>query len=241
MADIFPRFFDTQLPTILQEVVLSSEAKDLGEIRYGDEKVPDGIFAVRLYPLPDQCVCLASEDLTEQKNAATTISNQAQLLDLATDSIFIRDMDGRVTYWNQGAERMYGWSKQEILGQSTFVTLKTKFPIPLEEIQGVLLRDGHWQGTLSHTRKDGDRLTVASHWTMQKNQAGDPVGWIQINNDVTQEKRIKAALRKSEADFHLLVDSIRDYAIFHLDLQGRVATWNLGARRIKGYRNEEIV
>src|SRR5882757_205428 len=241
LAGVFPDSFGTRLRKILYEVALSGEARDLGEVQYSDEKVSHRIFAVRLFPLPDHCVCLASEDLTEQKNAATTISNQAQLLDLATDSIFIRDMDGRVTYWNQGAERMYGWTKQEILGQSTFVTLKTKFPIPLEEIQGVLLRDGHWQGTLSHTRKDGDRITVASHWTLQKNQAGDPVGWIQINNDVTQEKRIKEALRKSEADFHLLVDSIRDYAIFHLDLQGRVATWNLGARRIKGYRNEEIV
>jgi len=87
--------------------------------------VPDGIFAVRLYPLPDQCVCLAFEDLTQQKKAATTISNQAQLLDLATDSIFIRDMDGRVTYWNQRAERVYGWTKQEVLGQSLFELLKT--------------------------------------------------------------------------------------------------------------------
>ena len=128
MADIFPKFFDTQLPKILQEVVLSSEAKDLGEIQYGDEKVYDGVFAVRLYPLPDHCVCLAFEDLTEQRKAARPGSNQAQLLDLVTDAIFVRDMDGRVTYWNQSAERMYGWTKQEVLGQSTFEVLKTECP-----------------------------------------------------------------------------------------------------------------
>jgi len=108
MADLFPKFIDTQLPKILQEVVLSSEAKDLGEIRYGDEKVRDGIFAVRLSPLPDHCVCLEFEDLTDRKSAARTISNQAQLLDLATDSIFIRDMDGRVTYWNQARNECMG-------------------------------------------------------------------------------------------------------------------------------------
>src|SRR5258708_30329618 len=107
VADIFPRFFDTQLPKILQEVALSNEAKDLGQIRYGDEKVRDGIFAVRLYPLPDHCVCLAFEDLTQQKKAATTISNQAQLLHLSTDSIFIHAIDLQLPYWNQGAERMY--------------------------------------------------------------------------------------------------------------------------------------
>src|SRR5258708_15802054 len=97
MAEVFPKFLDTQLPKIFQEVVLSSEAKDLGEIRYGEEKGRDGIFAARLYPLPDQCVCLAFEDLTERKKADL---NHAQLLELVTDAIFVRDMDGRVTYWN---------------------------------------------------------------------------------------------------------------------------------------------
>ncbi len=114
IAGIFPDFFDTQLPKIFQEVALSGEAKDLGEVRYGDERVPDGIFTARVYPLPDHCVCVTFEDLTEQRKVAGTISNRARLLDLATDSIFALDMDGRVTYWNQGAERMYGWTKQEV-------------------------------------------------------------------------------------------------------------------------------
>jgi len=78
--------------------------------------------------LPDHCVCLEFEDLTDQRKAARTISNQAQLLDLVTDAIFARDMDGRVTYWNQSAKRMYGWTKEEVLGQSTFELLKTECP-----------------------------------------------------------------------------------------------------------------
>ena len=240
-AGISPDFLDDRLPKILQEVALSGKARDLGEIPWNKEKTRDRIFAVRLYPLPDHCVCLAFEDLTEQKNTARTISGQAQLLDLATDSIFIRDMGGRITYWNQGAERMYGWTKQEVLGQSTFQILKTESSRSLEEIQNLLLQDGHWHGELSHTRKDGTRIAVASHWTLQRDETGRPLGWIQINSNVTEGKRAEEARRKSEEDFHLLVDSIRDYAIFHLDPQGCVATWNLGARRIKGYLNEEIV
>jgi len=97
MAGFFPDFFDTQLPKIFHEVALSGEAKDLGEVRYGNERVSDGIFTARVYPLPDHCVCVTFEDLTEQRKAAGTISNRAQLLDLATDSIFALDMDCRVT------------------------------------------------------------------------------------------------------------------------------------------------
>ena len=241
MAGIFPDFFDTQLPKIFQEVALSGEAKDLGEVRYGDERVPDGIFTARVYPLPDHCVCVTFEDLAEQRNVAGSISNRARLLDLATDSIFALDMDGRVTYWNRGAERMYGWTKQELLGQSAFETLKTECPLPLEEIQKILLRDGHWEGELSHAKKDGARITVASHWTLQRDETGSPVGWLQINNDVTEERRAEEALRESEEGFRSLVNGVRDYAIFRLDPHGHVITWNAGAARIKGYRKEEII
>src|SRR5882762_7684448 len=241
MAGIFPDFFDTQLPKIFQEVALSGEAKDLGEVRYGDERVPDGIFTARVYPLPDHYVCVTFEDLTEQRKAAGSISNRAQLLDLATDSIFALDMDGRVTYWNQSAERMSGWTKQELLGQSAFETLKTECPFPLEEIQKMLLRDGHWEGELSQVKNDGARITVASHWTLQRDETGSPVGWLQINNDVTEERRAEEALRESEEGFRPLVNGVRDYAIFRLDPLGQVVTWNPAASRIKGYLKEKII
>ena len=241
MAGIFPDFFDTQLPKIFQEVAISGEAKNFGEVRYGDEKVPDGIFTARVYPLPDHCVCLELEDLTDQRNAARTISNQAQLLDLVTDTIFARDMDGRVTYWKQSAERMYGWTKEEVLGQSTFELLKTECPLPLEEVQKILLRDGHWEGELSHAKKDGTRITVASHWTLQRDETGSPVGWLQINKDITEERRAEEARRESEEGFRLLVDGVKDYAIFRLDPLGQVVTWNPAASRIKGYLKEEII
>ena len=240
MSAIVPELFDTQLPKIFQEVALSGEAKDLGEIRYGDDKARDSIFAGRVYPLPDHYVCLSFEDLTEQRKAARPGFNQAQLLDLVTDAIFVRDMDGRVTYWNQSAERMYGWTKQEMLGQSTFEVLKTDSPIPLEEVQNILLRDGHWEGKLSHSKKDGTRITVASYWTLQRDETGRPVGWFQINEDVTEERRAEEARRDSEEGFRLL-DGVKDYAIFRLDPHGQVVTWNSGASRIKGYLKEEII
>jgi diguanylate cyclase (GGDEF)-like protein/PAS domain S-box-containing protein len=165
----------------------------------------------------------------------------AQLLDLVRDAIFVRDMDGRITYWNLAAQRMYGWTKQEVLGQSAFEVLKTECPLPLEEIQKVLLRDGHWDGELSHAKKDGTRITVLSHWTLQRDETGNPLGWVQINEDTTEERHSEEALRESEVGFRLLVEGVRDYAIFRLDPRGHVVSWNPGAERIKGYLKEEII
>jgi PAS domain S-box-containing protein len=241
MAEVCPKLLETQLPKIFQAVVISGEAKDLGEVRCDSDKVPGGVFRMKVYPLPGQFVCVAFENLTEQKDAAENLSSRPQLLDLATDAIISRDMDGRVNYWNQGAERMYGWTKQEVLGQSASEVLQTAFPQPIDEIKKVLLHDGHWAGELAHTKKDGTKIIVASHWTLRRDENGNAVGWIQINNDVTEEKKVQEGLRESQEGFQLLVDAVRDYAIFRLDLQGNILTWNSGAKRIKGYSAEEII
>ena len=214
MAEVCPNLLDTQLPKILQAVVVSGEPKDLGEVRCDGEKGSGGVFRMRVYPLPDQFVCVAFENLTEQKDAPKNLAAQPQLLDLATDAIISRDMDGRVIYWNQGAERMYGWTKQEVLGQSAFEILQTVLPQPLDEIKNILLNDGRWTGDLVHTKKDGTKITVASHWTLLRDDNGNPVGWAQINSDVTEERKVQEGLRESEEGFRLLVDAVRDYAIF---------------------------
>jgi diguanylate cyclase (GGDEF)-like protein/PAS domain S-box-containing protein len=241
LAEVCPNLVETQIPKIFQEVVVSAKAKDLGEVRCDNEKGSSWVFRMRVYPLADQFVCVAFENLTEQKDAEKKDSTQPQLLDLATDAILCRDMDGRVTYWNHGAERMYGWTKQEVLGQSAFDVLQSAFPRPLDEIKKMLLHDGHWAGELVHTKKDGTKITVASHWTLRRDENGDAIGWIQINNDVTQVRKVQEGLRESEEGFRLLVDAVRDYAIFRLDQQGNILTWNSGARRIKGYSAEEII
>jgi diguanylate cyclase (GGDEF)-like protein/PAS domain S-box-containing protein len=177
---------------------------------------------------------------TAVKRALST-ERTAQLLDLVRDAIFVRDMEGRITYWNLAAQRMYGWTKQEVLGQSAFEVLKTECSLPLEEIQKLLLRDDHWDGELSHAKKDGTRITVSSHWTLQRDETGNPLGWVQINEDITEERQSEEALREIEEGFQLLVEGVRDYAIFRLDPRGHVVTWNPGAERIKGYLKEEII
>ena len=119
------------------------------------------------------------------------LAYQAKLLDLANDAIFVRTADDEISYWNEGAERLYGWASGEVLGRSIHEVLRTESPIPLSEI---LQRD-RWEGELLHTTKDGSQITVASRWTTLREGSGKPVGWLEINTDVTARKRAEEAAR----------------------------------------------
>ncbi len=127
------------------------------------------------------------------------LRQQAELLDLANDAIFIRKLDGSVCYWNEGAERLYGWTRKEVLHQSVVKFLKTEYPQPLAEIEQSLLLEGRWQGELVHTRRDGNQVTVASRWTLWRDEEGKPQGWMQINTDISERKRAEELLRSLSA------------------------------------------
>src|SRR6266481_617308 len=130
----------------------------------------------------------------------TEFRRHAQLLDLAREGIFVRDMDARViTFWNRGAEQMYGWTKQEAIGHQPHELLHTRFPKPLSEIEADLLRVGYWNGELIHTRRDGNELIVESRWALQRDDRGEPVEILEINNDVTDRRRTEDALRIQDA------------------------------------------
>src|SRR5689334_1660013 len=102
------------------------------------------------------------------------------VLDLA--QIMIRDLDGRITHWSTGAERLYGWGHEDAIGKVSHDLLATEFPRPLAEIHTDLLRDGEWHGELKHRARDSRIVHVASHWAVQRDAAGLPVAVIEINN-----------------------------------------------------------
>ena len=103
-------------------------------------------------------------------------------------------MDGTVTFWNHGAEVLYGWSKDEALGRKVYELLKTKYPLPIEEIEGEVLRSGRWEGELVHTKRDGSRIAMASRWVLQRDEDGRPVAILKICSDITDQKRAEEAL-----------------------------------------------
>ena len=180
-------------------------------------------------------------DISARKKADKQVHDQAVLLDLANESIFIRDVSDLITYWNHGAERLYGWSKEEALGRVIHELLHTVFPQPLALIRSELLDKGSWEGELIHTRQDGSLVTVSSSWTLQRDDTGEPISVIEINHDITARKRAEETVRASEKRFRLIVDAVEDYAISMLSPHGYIVSWNAGAERIVGYKSEEII
>jgi PAS domain S-box-containing protein len=156
------------------------------------------------------------EDMTERKLAEAALVERAELLDLSHDSIFARGMNDAVSFWNRGAEQLYGWSKEETLGQSSHQLLQTIFPAPLEEITSELLSTGRWEGELVHTKRDGTQVTVASRWSLRQDERGRPVGILETNNDITARNKAEESLRISEQRYRSLFQHM-PIALWHLN------------------------
>jgi len=155
---------------------------------------------VRRQLLDDQEASRAAV-LAENRRAWDALRRQAALLDLAPDAILVREIgSGRIAFWNRGAETLYGWSRDEALEQPSHLLLQTESTVAIEEIEATVFRDGHWEGELSHTRRDGTRLVVSSRWAAQWDAEGRPLACLEINTDISARKQMEADLRDREAN-----------------------------------------
>jgi CDP-glucose 4,6-dehydratase len=107
--------------------------------------------------------------------------NNAELVDLLHETVMIRDMKGKIQYWNRGADEMYGWKSEEVIGNISHELLRTKFPKSLSEIELELAKEGHWQGELVQTRRDGSRVAVTSRWVLKQDSRNVDGEVIEIN------------------------------------------------------------
>jgi PAS domain S-box-containing protein len=116
-------------------------------------------------------------------------TQQASLLNLTHDPIFVRDMSDVITYWNRGAQELYGWTDKEAIGRHSQELLQTIFPTPLEDIRAELLRTNRWEGELKKTKADRTQVVVASRWSLRRDEQERPVAILETNNDITERKR----------------------------------------------------
>ncbi|WP_461512449.1 PAS domain-containing sensor histidine kinase [Rhizobium mongolense] len=130
------------------------------------------------------------------RSARTTLAEQARLLELSHDTVIIRDSNDDIIYWNEGAQALYGWSRDEALGRSCDGLLHSDFPV--EEVRSALEQEGHWSGELTRARRDGTRIVLASRWLLRRDPEGNAIGVIESSADVTEQKRADAERQRSE-------------------------------------------
>jgi len=158
-------------------------------------------------------------------------------------AIYMLDPNGFVTSWNSGAERIKGFQTEEIVGKhfSTFYTEEDRAAGMPKKVLDTARKTGKFEGEGWRVRKDGTHFWASVVVDRINDEKGKLIGFAKITRDMTEAREAQEALLQAERGFRLLVQGVTDYAIFMLDPNGKVANWNAGAQRIKGYTPEEIV
>jgi len=215
-------------------------------------KTVDKYYSVSAYLFDDKTLITISTDVTEKEKVEEELRKQADLLDLTRDAIIVRDMGDRIIFWNHGAEERYGWTREEAYGKVTYNLLKTGFQEPLTKIFNQLFQKGHWEGEVTHTRRDGEKIVVLSRWELQKNENNEPTGYMEINTDITEHKKVDEALKhevfvasqtakalkESESRLRAIIEHSPD-VIAVIDLNGNIIECNTVAMNLFGFTSKE--
>lgn len=148
------------------------------------------------------------------RSSRTTLTEQARILELTHDTVIIRDERDAIVYWNDGAERLYGWSKAEALGKNCQSLLDCSGPT--SEAQEALERQGHWSGELTRARRDGTRLILATRWLLRRDADGRRIGVIESSADLTEQRRADAERAASEERYRTIFD-VAGFATWEAD------------------------
>ena len=138
-----------------------------------------------------------AQKFAESQRAEKRIQEQAALLDKARDAISVQDLGDRILYWNQSAERLYGWTAAEILGRKSELLYKSASK-QLAQARRLVLEKGEWMGELAQVTRDGREITVESRWTLVRDDAGQPKSKLVVNTDITEKKKLESQFLRAQ-------------------------------------------
>ncbi|HEY9902454.1 MAG TPA: PAS domain S-box protein [Candidatus Sericytochromatia bacterium] len=197
LAESFPALLETQILLDYVEVVRTGQAKDLGEVRYSDERVAQGIFSLKAFPLPNHCIGLAFENITQRKQVEEALRDALQKLNFHFENtplaVIERDRDFRVTRWSKAAERIFGWQAEEVIGQDW----QGIFVEDVEAIQNSRARilSGEEKQNICYNRtytKNGSVVDCEWYNSALFDEAGNFVSVLSLVLDVTDRKQAEA-------------------------------------------------
>ncbi|MFM9106266.1 MAG: PAS domain S-box protein [Chloroflexota bacterium] len=146
------------------------------------------------------------------REQAKAVQEQAHLLDLAHDAIFVTDArSGRITYWNQGAQEVYGWRADEAQGSRVEDLLRPEYPADADGIRRELYANGAWAGDITHQRRDGSRIKVESRWALERDEEGRPRSVMTISRDLTEREALLESVQASEQRVRELAEMRDDF------------------------------
>ncbi|WP_409339955.1 PAS domain S-box protein, partial [Nostoc edaphicum] len=139
-----------------------------------------------------------TRDITQQKQAEQKIREQAALLDVSTDAILVRNIHNQILFWNKGAQSLYGWKAEEVVGKNVLQLLYKEISPQLEEAYLKVMNTGEWRGELHQLTREGKVIIVESRWTLIPDDNGQPKSILSVNTEITQQKQLEAQLLRSQ-------------------------------------------
>ena len=201
MIDWFPEEQRPRIQSVLEQAFRTKQVQTIeysipnaqGEIR----SYITQIVSIRVKEAEPTAVWIAS-DITERKQAEQKILEQAALIDIATDAIFVQDLENQILFWSQGAERLYGQTAAETVGQTAHALFHQECLSPSETSFQTTIEKGSWQGELKQVKKDGTEIMVASRWTLVRDQFGQAQSILVVNTDITEKKQLEQQFYRAQ-------------------------------------------
>jgi PAS domain S-box-containing protein len=228
--------------------VIESGMKELKEETITDAKGNIRILSTTKIPftasgMDTPAVLGVSIDITESKKAEEATLLLSDMISNTSEAIIIRHPStDKIIFWNEGAEKLYGYKENEVIGVSTHEILQTRFPSSFKTIMDTFYKEEHWSGEVIHTNKNSRKIHVETSWTLRRNAAGIAIGFLEINRDITEKKNAELALIEREAQL-TIATQIAKLGYWEFDVLKGIFTFNdhfyaifkTTAEKVEGY------